>query len=606
MFLKTKWLSRRHFAYLSSLLVLSSGACVQTQSRSSSSNGKMKAKQVEKLEVEQSHDEKQVKNEPGRSAPRFETPKSNTRLALLWTASVQGYVAPCGCTAEPLGGIARHLALVNEAKEKFGERVLVLDAGDLLFEKANDHHVADECQANARVELLLSNYAKAKLAATTLGDLDDVRGAEWRDERVKKAGVLTLGVNLPRAITVGAKHSAGELFERGGLKIGVSAFFLDDKSLSVVNEDAKVVRPLLQAQVDSLLSKGAQAIVLLAQATRKQTRLMMNGVTGVDVVILGRRPGEQPTQAEQLSSGAVILAAGAQAQHIGIAELELGNRKAGVSLPLDDGGERARQRSHRLQKKIEQYQKQVAELDEGPRKEFVKERIVAAQVELKAQATAVVVAPEAPHIQVRSVALSRQSDVDKEALAALKGYEKSVPRLVSSCEENIVCEPAEPNMPTYVGAETCAGCHRAANRFWQKQVQKSVAIAADGTSFERDVGHVKAWDTLVEAGKESDRSCVGCHSIGFMEPGGYCKTSEVGFRTGVQCESCHGPGSLHITEGDARYLPRPTVDERTCRGCHQVPHIPSTESFVYNEKLLHILGKGHGENRANELRGAKR
>ena len=109
-------------------------------------------------------------------------------------------------------------------------------------------------------------------------------------------------------------------------------------------------------------------------------------------------------------------------------------------------------------------------------------------------------------------------------------------------------------------------------------------------------------DTLVVDGKDKDRSCVGCHSVGFGEPGGPCKTSDVARLGlgGVQCESCHGPGSKHAATSDPRDLVR-VPDEALCRSCHHVPHIPTTDSFVMRERLRRILGKGHGEARFKKL-----
>ena len=109
---------------------------------------------------------------------------------------------------------------------------------------------------------------------------------------------------------------------------------------------------------------------------------------------------------------------------------------------------------------------------------------------------------------------------------------------------------------------------------------KQTVRGPDGKEQVREVGHSKAWQTLVDEHKDKDRTCVKCHSIGFNEPGGYCKVSEVDFRKNVQCESCHGPGSLHVQgAGDVQALRVSEVNEAVCRRCHQVPHIESYESF---------------------------
>ena len=143
-------------------------------------------------------------------------------------------------------------------------------------------------------------------------------------------------------------------------------------------------------------------------------------------------------------------------------------------------------------------------------------------------------------------------------------------------------------------------------QFWNQALVEMPYVDEQGEQKTRKVGHSKAWKTLVDDNKASDRSCVGCHSIGFMQPGGYCKTSEVGFRKDVQCEACHGPGSNHVAAmGGKDTLVITDVNETVCRGCHHVPHIPTTESFVFDEKLLHVLGPGHGEVRWKALKAAR-
>jgi hypothetical protein len=52
--------------------------------------------------------------------------------------------------------------------------------------------------------------------------------------------------------------------------------------------------------------------------------------------------------------------------------------------------------------------------------------------------------------------------------------------------------------------------------------------------------------------------------------------------------------------GDKALIVR-DVPEATCRTCHVPPHIESAASFVFNERLLHILGEGHGAARRASL-----
>lgn len=534
--------------------------------------------------------------------PPFAEQPDGARVAVLYTASVQGYVTPCGCTADPLGGVARLAAAVDQAKAAYGERVVFVDAGDLLFEKLDDNKPADLCQARARVELLLDTYKEAGLRATTLGPLDDVRGPAWRDERLAKREIPTLSANgVGRELAAGATLKTGRVVDAGGVKVGLTGFRVDEES------DAAPARKALIAEVARLWKAGAQTVVALAQAPRALVPEIAKDVEGLDVVIQGREPGELPTEPRALGEGTFWVASGMQAQHLGIVELALDGREPKADLALDDRYGAALRRARLLDKRIGGYEQQVAEQD-GARAEFVKRKLE----EAKAERARVFVdartapAPKAPHLAPRALELTRGSAEDKEARQALDAYEAKIPELVASCEEGITCPGPEKGQATYVGVQACYACHQAAVEQWRQAGVQAPGKDEDGNEIMRRLSHATAWKTLKKDNKHKDRSCVGCHSVGFNEPGGYCKTSDVDFRDNVQCEACHGPGSKHVqSNGDKTLLTVQKVDEAVCRRCHHVPHIPTTDSFVFEDKLKHVLGPGHGEKRWRELGGKK-
>lgn len=531
----------------------------------------------------------------------FRPQGSGKRAAVVYTASVQGYVTPCGCTADPLGGVARLSAALDAARAAYGDRVVFLDAGDLLFEKIDDHQPADLCQAEARVGLLLDTYARKGLAATVLGPLDDVRGAEFRDSRLAARQIMTVGVSAGgRPLTAGAAHARGVLVPAGEVIVGVTGFRADS------DDETTTVGEALRAEVRRLYDEGAHTVVALAQAPRTLVPAIATGIEGLDVVIQGREPGEAPREPESLGPGTYWVAAAQQAQHLGIVELQLEGRRGTAALALDDRQGAAERRARLLDQRIAQYDAQVRETDVGPRRDFITKRLELARAERAHvfEDAAATTAPAGPHIVTSAFPLVRGLPEEAVAKEALVAYEKAIPELVGRCEAGLECPSAPPGTPTYVGVETCYGCHRQAVQFWQSQFVVGAGKDEQGRPVERRLSHATAWDTLTALGKDKDRSCVGCHSIGFNEPGGYCKTSDVDFRQNVQCEACHGPASEHVARaGDPSALLRRDVGEQVCRNCHHVPHIPTTESFVYNERLQHILGPGHGEARWRSLLG---
>ena len=141
--------------------------------------------------------------------------------------------------------------------------------------------------------------------------------------------------------------------------------------------------------------------------------------------------------------------------------------------------------------------------------------------------------------------------------------------------------PAEPGRAHFSGAASCVRCHKAAARFCKA------------------TAHAHAWRTLQTVGKTAHDDCVSCHVTGYGEVGG----SSVGFSKGlqnVQCEACHGPGSIHV---EKRGLEKPlAVQTRTpdsvCTRCHNEKH---SDTFQYEAYLRDIIGPGHGEDARDKL-----
>lgn len=519
---------------------------------------------------------------PTTVASPFATAPAGRRLLLIATASVQGYVEPCGCTGDPLGGVARLAALVEQGRAAWGDRVLFVDGGDLLFEKLTDTAAVDRCQAEARTSLLVSAYARAGLAATTRGPLDDVRGADARDALLRHHGVPSV------------EHGRGLVVVRGGIQVllvGVG----DD------NADLETARQTIDANRDTV-----DVVVVLAQRTAVGARALAEVLHGVDVVLVGKA-GEAPSPPEQVG-GAVLVQPGWQAQHVAAVEVVLDGRVSkSTPLPLDARQATAESRTKLLDVRITELDKLLAQLPDGPGKLFQTQRRQRFVDERSAIAGAAMGPMVGPHIAARSIALRRGMAEEPTAFAALKAYEGAIPALVTQCETGVVCPEPPPGTATFVGAETCRACHAEAWAFWQQAVTTVDVTSPTGVKSTHLSGHVRAMDTLVHIKRDKDRSCVGCHSAGFDEPGGACTTVDVVSRGlgGVQCESCHGAGGNHAGGlGDTQQIGR-EVPEARCRQCHLPPHIPSAADFVYDDRLLLILGPGHGAATAARLRAER-
>jgi hypothetical protein len=98
----------------------------------------------------------------------------------------------------------------------------------------------------------------------------------------------------------------------------------------------------------------------------------------------------------------------------------------------------------------------------------------------------------------------------------------------ANLQENMV--PGVKTVAAYVGTPACVGCHTGAAKVWQ------------------DSGHASAMETLISRKADADPNCIPCHTVGFGSPSGYRREMAGHRLADVGCESCHGPGSLHVEQ----------------------------------------------------------
>jgi hypothetical protein len=133
--------------------------------------------------------------------------------------------------------------------------------------------------------------------------------------------------------------------------------------------------------------------------------------------------------------------------------------------------------------------------------------------------------------------------------------------------------PAAKGDASYVGIDACESCHDDPYAVWKK------------------TDHAKAYKTLSDQFKEFNLDCVSCHVTGYDKPGGSTVTAVDSLKD-VQCEVCHGPGSIHVKAAGKTPMPVAKPKEDVCLTCHHPPHV---HEFDAKAKLQEILGPGHGK-----------
>lgn len=134
---------------------------------------------------------------------------------------------------------------------------------------------------------------------------------------------------------------------------------------------------------------------------------------------------------------------------------------------------------------------------------------------------------------------------------------------------------------TVVGVKKCMMCHKGQNNHmvYEKWLETP---------------HAKALKSLNPAkGEDKNPACLACHTTAFNKGGYKVGDANAADFAGVQCESCHGPGSAYKALGImkdrkaalANGMIIPTED--TCKQCHN-PKSPTFKSFNYKEALKKI------------------
>jgi hypothetical protein len=114
---------------------------------------------------------------------------------------------------------------------------------------------------------------------------------------------------------------------------------------------------------------------------------------------------------------------------------------------------------------------------------------------------------------------------------------------------------------SFVGAKTCASCHSAdksgvnAFQLWEKSKHSGAfkTLVACTESQARDLRDLKLWVVRMGNGEQyglpnpaqESKHCLPCHTTGFGVKANLLAPS-FDPKEGIQCESCHGPGSAHV------------------------------------------------------------
>ena len=472
-------------------------------------------------------------------------PEPSLRLAVV--TDLKGYLEPCGCTSDPLGGIDRLAAQIEELR-KSDVPLLFLVAGDAFFDAA-PLEPARVDQANRNAQTLVRILNRLGVTAVLPGASDRAQPAATLAELRAAADFAWLAMDGPTDVL---QHEAGSV------------------SVTLLGTQRKTPPDAVAAAVGNAKDQSDLAVVLVDGSRRDANRV--GAIQGVDFVIQGGLDQDSAMPPRQ-TGNAWVFHASRQGQGLAIVDVY---RPRGDA-PFADRSEWSRtagaaqldRQIEELRAKIDAWEQagNIDQADLDPQRarlvDLAKER---------AALDAPVARGKGNAFSARWVELRKVSPSDPEVEKLMREHDKVVNEANRVAFADLKPPPLGPDDVAYVGSAVCGACHQEAYAWW------------------RDHSHGVAYSTLEQRSKEYNLDCVGCHVTGYEQPGGSTVTHNLdGQLQNVGCESCHGPGAAHVKDPEVAVVRM--TPESTCVACHNEQH---SDLFDYEAYVKTLVVPGHG------------
>lgn len=495
------------------------------------------------------------------------------RLYLL--SNVAGALEPCGCSKDQLGGADHFAALLSKERDSAKSR-LILGAGPLFFQDPALPKVG-ATQAQWKAEALAQVSKRVGVAAWSFAANDFAAGADGLKKLQESSGIKFVAANLkgdPSIVTSSVVQDAA------GVSIGIVGVAEPAGGL----QSAGAAAEALKKETAALRAKGARIVVALAAMNRGEALRLVDENPDLDVLVVGApsQTGDHndTPKSPQLLGDTIVVETSNHLQTVAVLDLYVREKEGSTGrIKLVDGGGLTRaeedlslgRQIRDLENRINGWEKDKnvnkADLD-ARRRELDKLRRQKADLALVQQSP-----PQGSFFKYSLVEVRDKLGEDPEVGADILSYYKRVNDHNREAFKDRTPQAPGEGQASYIGIEKCSSCHQEEKAVWDK------------------TAHAHAYPTLQKKFVEYNLDCVGCHVTGYDRPGGSTVTHTAALEN-VQCETCHGPGSLHAADPSKKGLVQQKPDPKSCVSeCHHSPHV---EGFDAAAKTLLILGPGHG------------
>jgi hypothetical protein len=144
----------------------------------------------------------------------------------------------------------------------------------------------------------------------------------------------------------------------------------------------------------------------------------------------------------------------------------------------------------------------------------------------------------------------------------------------------------------YVGDAKCKMCHMKQHKAWTETAHAKAMAGLTKGDPKKIADIATALKVEIKGSADKTDGCVTCHVTGFQLPGGYpqADAAKAAAVSNVTCESCHGPGSLHVAAPMAekkKFIAKAT--ENMCKQCHTAAVSPKFVFAEYAKRGVHAV-----------------
>lgn len=489
-------------------------------------------------------------------------------LRMVVSQDNRAELAPCGCPGSPSGGMGKRTTLIRTLRTLV-PGVLVLEGPTSLSRAVlGIEQVGGEERRRART--VLDALALSRPTAFFPGQADlEVLPLRELSARAAALGLPLIATNLAPG-TPGVQDRL--VVERGGRRalllglIGAPRSAEQADAVPLVDAPAAVARILS----DEASRGTVDLVVLFTDAENRELTGWREASLDVDIWFVPpgiRRAGRYTREPDRLIVRAEPLGRAFRRVDVAFSGPEGRGLVEGDEFALIELAKAERQH-------VQQTVERRAALMDGAADAALAElqRGLAEAKHRRGVSLRRANGPTKGHrVAVTDLLIHPDLPMDGQVVAVLEAFNED---RLGALAATMAANPQAPRGRTFEGMDTCTECHAAEFAQWGRSP------------------HASAWKTLRDAGQTRNPDCLGCHTTGFAEPGGWIDPRQPTALFNVQCEACHGPMDLHTSQAQKRAVkadPGVPVTEATCVRCHDPANSPKFDFHEYARSVAHVV-----------------